>query len=123
MSPSQTAQTAYESSRSKLGEGQSRAGEEEDMGLFPTKILLATEGSEDAKLAAKTAIDLSTKLGSELHVIYVAPDHHYVHSYHDPRHEEEEEHSRREDRQALDQYGKYVREAVETMTEAHLRVR
>jgi len=92
------------------------------MGLFPTKILLATEGSEDAKLAAKTAIDLSTKLGSELHVIYVAPDHHYVHAYYDLRHKEEEEQFRREDRRALDEYVDHVREAGGTITEAHLRV-
>jgi nucleotide-binding universal stress UspA family protein len=40
---------------------------------FPTKILLATDGSEDAQLAAKTAVDLSKKLDSELHVVYVGP--------------------------------------------------
>src|SRR5215216_3136750 len=35
--------------------------------LFPTRILLATDGSEDARRAVKTAIALSTKLNSELH--------------------------------------------------------
>src|SRR5829696_309779 len=43
------------------------------MSIFPTKILLATDGSEDAQLAAKTALDLSVKLDSELHVVYVEP--------------------------------------------------
>jgi nucleotide-binding universal stress UspA family protein len=43
------------------------------MSIFPTKILLATDGSEDAQLAAKTALDLSEKLDSELHVVYVEP--------------------------------------------------
>jgi nucleotide-binding universal stress UspA family protein len=43
------------------------------MSIFPTKILLATDGSEDAQLAAGTAVDLSKKLGSELHVVYVEP--------------------------------------------------
>jgi nucleotide-binding universal stress UspA family protein len=43
------------------------------MNIFPTKILLATDGSEDAQLAAGTAVDLSKKLGSELHVVYVEP--------------------------------------------------
>ena len=38
---------------------------------FPTKILLAVDGSEDARLAANTALDLSKMLGSELHVVYV----------------------------------------------------
>ena len=39
----------------------------------PTKILLATDGSEDAQLAVDTALDLSGKLDSELHVVYVEP--------------------------------------------------
>jgi nucleotide-binding universal stress UspA family protein len=43
------------------------------MSIFPTKILLATDGSEDAQLAAKTAVDLADKLDSELHVVYVEP--------------------------------------------------
>ena len=40
------------------------------MSIFPTRILLATDGSEDATLAAQTAIDLANKTGSELHVVY-----------------------------------------------------
>jgi hypothetical protein len=31
------------------------------MSMFPTKILLATDGSEDAKLAARNAADLAEK--------------------------------------------------------------
>ena len=42
------------------------------MSIFPTKILLATDSSEEAGLAAKTAGDLSDKTGSELHVVHVA---------------------------------------------------
>jgi nucleotide-binding universal stress UspA family protein len=41
------------------------------MSIFPTKILLATDGSEEAKLAFASAADLSKKTGSELHVVYV----------------------------------------------------
>src|SRR5215208_270821 len=41
------------------------------MSIFPTKILLATDGSEEAKLAARTAIDLADATNSELHMIYV----------------------------------------------------
>jgi nucleotide-binding universal stress UspA family protein len=39
--------------------------------IFPSKILLATDGSEDANLAASTAADLSRSTASELHVLYV----------------------------------------------------
>jgi nucleotide-binding universal stress UspA family protein len=35
-----------------------------------TKILLATDGSEDAALASKAAADLSAKTGAELHVVH-----------------------------------------------------
>jgi nucleotide-binding universal stress UspA family protein len=38
---------------------------------FPTRILLATDGSEDAAFAAHTAVNLANKTGSELHVVYV----------------------------------------------------
>jgi nucleotide-binding universal stress UspA family protein len=43
------------------------------MSVFPTKILLATEGSEEAELAARTATELAEKTGSELHVVYAQP--------------------------------------------------
>lgn len=41
------------------------------MSIFPTKILLATDGSEEATLAAETAIELANKTDSELHILYV----------------------------------------------------
>src|SRR5918998_3689895 len=41
------------------------------MSIFPTKILLATDGSEDAALAVRTAADIAQKTNSELHVLYV----------------------------------------------------
>ena len=43
------------------------------MSIFPTKVLLATDGSEDAALATRTAIDLRNKTNSELHVVHVGP--------------------------------------------------
>jgi nucleotide-binding universal stress UspA family protein len=41
------------------------------MSIFPTKILLATDGDEEARLAARTAVDLAHKTDSELHVVNV----------------------------------------------------
>src|SRR5215207_1236869 len=40
---------------------------------LPTKILLATDGSEEANLASSTAADLARSTGSELHIVYVEP--------------------------------------------------
>jgi nucleotide-binding universal stress UspA family protein len=41
------------------------------MSIFPTKILLATDGSKEAELASRTAAELAQSTGSELHVLYV----------------------------------------------------
>src|SRR5215213_9013475 len=41
------------------------------MSIFPTKILLATDGSSEAELATQTAGDLARMSDSELHVVYV----------------------------------------------------
>ena len=41
------------------------------MSIFPTKILLATDGSSEAQLAARTAAELTQKTDSELHTIHV----------------------------------------------------
>ena len=40
------------------------------MSIFPTKILLATDGSREAELAARAAADLAQKTNSELHVVH-----------------------------------------------------
>jgi nucleotide-binding universal stress UspA family protein len=44
------------------------------MTSFPTKILAATDGSEDAVLAARAAIDLSARTGAEVHVVHAWRD-------------------------------------------------
>lgn len=41
------------------------------MSVFPSRLLLATDGSDDAILAARAAADLSRETGSELHVVHV----------------------------------------------------
>jgi nucleotide-binding universal stress UspA family protein len=48
------------------------------MSIFPTKILLATDGSEEAALATQTAVDIADKTGSELHVVLVGLSAAYV---------------------------------------------
>ena len=40
------------------------------MSIFPTKILLATDSSKDAELAATTA-DLAKSTNSALHIVHV----------------------------------------------------
>ena len=70
------------------------------MSVFPTKILLATDGSEEAELATTTAADLAKSTDSELDVIYVleVEPWHYPsreHVKHPERYEDPKEESRR----------------------------
>ena len=48
------------------------------MSIFPTKILLAIDGSEEATLAARTATDVASKTDSELHVVFIGLSAAYV---------------------------------------------
>jgi nucleotide-binding universal stress UspA family protein len=43
------------------------------MSVFPTTILLAIDGSDEAKRATEAAVELSRDTGSEVHVAYVLP--------------------------------------------------
>ncbi len=43
------------------------------MSVFPTTILLATDGSDEAARATQAATELSRDTGSEVHVVYVLP--------------------------------------------------
>jgi nucleotide-binding universal stress UspA family protein len=47
------------------------------MSIFPTKILFATDGSEEATLAARSAAALATRTGSKLHVLTAGPEFPY----------------------------------------------
>jgi nucleotide-binding universal stress UspA family protein len=42
-----------------------------ELGIFPRRILLATDGSEEAELAARKAVELAEATGSELHLVHV----------------------------------------------------
>jgi nucleotide-binding universal stress UspA family protein len=42
-----------------------------EMGLFPTRILLATDGSDEAELAALRAVELAERTDCELHMVHV----------------------------------------------------
>ena len=41
------------------------------MGVLPGRILLATDGSEDAARAAEVVSDLARQSGAELHVVHI----------------------------------------------------
>jgi nucleotide-binding universal stress UspA family protein len=86
------------------------------MNRFPTKILLATDGSEATEQATEAAVDLSTKSGSELHVVHV---------WHDVpgpyRHGFVKRELRRQGQEILDEQVRKIEDAGRTVTKAHLR--
>jgi nucleotide-binding universal stress UspA family protein len=51
------------------------------MSVFPTRILLATDGSEEAELAALRAVELAERTDSELHVVHVGVVPRFLESY------------------------------------------
>jgi nucleotide-binding universal stress UspA family protein len=84
---------------------------ENPMSIFPTTILLATDGSEEAQLASTTAADLAQKTNSELHVLTVGPD---LPLYKLPEHpagfEDVLRENRREAKEMLEQQAKRIEE-------------
>jgi nucleotide-binding universal stress UspA family protein len=95
------------------------------MSVFPTKVLLATDGSKDAEIATTTALDLANSTGSELHIVLVEED---TYAYVDPsgyplstsaklEHELEQQ-----ARMRLDAEVEKIRSAGGAVAEAHLRV-
>src|ERR687889_1069173 len=94
------------------------------MSIFPTKILLATDGSEEAELALLTAVDLANRTNSELHVVHVGGEY-----YPGPEIalspallEETLRELEGEAREGLEEQVKKIEEAGGTVTEAHLRM-
>jgi nucleotide-binding universal stress UspA family protein len=84
------------------------------MSIFPTKILLATDSSREAQLAATTVAELVKATGSELHVVHVDPLYVY---YRAVRTEETEEQAQK----VLDEQVDRLRNAGVDVAEAHLR--
>ena len=52
------------------------------MSIFPTQILLATDGSKEARHAAQAAAELSKDTGSEVHIAYVLPSPRELRGHH-----------------------------------------
>jgi nucleotide-binding universal stress UspA family protein len=95
------------------------------MSIFPTKILLATDGSEDAEVATSTALDLAKSSGSEVHIVLVEePAYAYVDPSGYPYFPDEElEHQlEQRARMRLDREVEKSRSAGGAVADAHLRV-
>src|SRR3712207_5934944 len=93
-------------------------------GLLGTKVLLATDGSEEAELATRAAVEVAEGTGSELHVVYVEPLPDFMKNGHGtPGYDRElYEMIEKEARETLRELTWRVKVAGGTLTEAHLRM-
>jgi nucleotide-binding universal stress UspA family protein len=87
-----------------------------EMSVFPTKILLATDGSGEAELAARTAVELAEKTGSELHVAHVGE------TSVPPFYSRIREQIENDARTVLDEQVKRIEDSGGKVAETHLRV-
>jgi nucleotide-binding universal stress UspA family protein len=103
-----------------------RSRRRDEMSIFPTKILLATDGSKEARLALTTAADVTQSTNSELHVAYVFPTA-VQRPFPNPitgrpaevlEHEREE--AMKQAQEFLDQQVERVKEGGVSVAEAHL---
>ncbi len=98
------------------------------MSIFSTKVLLATDGSREAELAARTAVDLANSTNSELHLATVAPGnpdpvyHIYEAGLRYKTYEQALEAVKGEAQKVLNEQVQKVEEAGGTVKEAHLRI-
>jgi nucleotide-binding universal stress UspA family protein len=88
------------------------------MSVFPTRVLLATDGSDEAALAARTAADLAKATASELHVVHVGE---YLPTFFAET-EMEPAQLEREARTLLDEQVNRIEAAGGTVTEVHFRM-
>ena len=88
------------------------------MSIFPTKILLATDGSKEAELAATTAINLAKSTHSELHILTVAPGY----PSYDVRVPEVAEELRHQAQNILDEQVNKIEQAGGKIAQKHLRL-
>ena len=88
------------------------------MSIFPTKILLATDGSRDAELARTTAVDLANSTNSELHVVTVSPGY----PSYNIRNPEVVEQLREKAEKILEDQARKIERAGGKVAEKHLRI-
>ncbi len=95
------------------------------MSIFPAKILLATDGSEEATLAAKTAADITDKTGSELHLVHTRQMPLYVDESPTERMEVSkslEETLKEAAQRTLDSQVEQIKRAGGNVTQTHIRL-
>jgi nucleotide-binding universal stress UspA family protein len=94
------------------------------MSIFPTKILLATDGSREAELARATALDMAFSTDSELHLVTVAPGYPLYDGYrsHDTRVPEVAAQLRQQAEIILDEQTQKIKRDGGEVAQQHMRI-
>jgi universal stress protein A len=90
------------------------------MSIYPTKIVLAVDGSDESKLAARHAMELAEKTGSELHAIHVGLLSPWVHP--DTLSPQQYQRLKDEAQKRFDAEVKDIEQAGGKITQAYLRM-
>ncbi len=90
--------------------------------IFPARILLATDGTEEGNVTVRTAVDLARKTDSELHLVYVGKAYRPPY-YERPRRYETEEAVEEAERAVLDKQVMRVESAGGVVEGTHLERR
>lgn len=90
------------------------------MSYLPERVLLATDGSDDAVRACRTAAELSERLGAELHVVHVGLQWYLF--THDYMNQEQYERIKEERQEVLDVQVAEIEAHGGRVAESHLRM-
>lgn len=90
------------------------------MSTYPTKIVLAVDGSDESKLAASHAIELTQQTGSELHVVHVGLLSRWVHP--DTLSAQQYQRLKDDAQKRLNDEVKEIEQAGGVVTQAYLRM-
>ena len=86
--------------------------------MFPTKILLATDGTESATPARKAAAELSAKTDSHIELVYVGEDISSPAAYNDPS--DSDQQAAQNARELLDEVTSKIEEDGGRVSESHI---
>jgi nucleotide-binding universal stress UspA family protein len=91
--------------------------------FFPGKVLVAMDGSDEAALAVRTAVEISAGTGSELHLAYVLPtdQNPFPHAYGMDKYVADLEQAKQDSRTYLEKQKEQIEDEGGSVAEVHIR--
>ena len=100
-----------------------RGEDRETADFLPGKILVALDGSEEAELALRAAVEVSAGTDSELHLAYVLPTDHnpFPHTYGMDKYEADLDQAKQNSKSYLEKQKEWIEGSGGNVTEVHVR--